>query len=403
MSDLIHFEYPPPRSWEQFEELCADLFEVMWSDPGLARHGRAGQAQHGVDIIAARGSVYPVGLQCKKKMRWPVKKLSKAEVDHEVKEAAKFSPALKELYILTTAISDERLQQHVRTLNESRKKLNQFTVEVLFWPEIVRRVARFDEVAKKHFPIAGGKGEFSPLLATWFTSGGRLELAGDDWHLAVSEAGEDFHEWPTGRVIVRQRETDAMVAKLQKLEKQPASAKCRTAKLELRRELRYTRNREKRIQETIHNLFTNERLKFYLLDLDEKGVDARDILKSLIEHEMRRDLENAGPQKIRLFPPTPHLLTGPRSSMSMFDADIAVNMSSSDYGEILSTEEEFPKKYYGNTIAKVVSELPHNVRTRLAIPAIIRRIERIMQEDQKTFAQMELAGYLDLNQWKYAH
>ena len=358
MSDLIHFEYPPPRSWEQFEELCADLFEVMWSDHSLARHGRAGQAQHGVDIVAARGAVYPVGLQCKKKMRWPVKKLSAAEVDNEVKEAAKFSPALKELYILTTAIPDERLQLHVRSLNEARKKLSQFTVEVLFWPEIVRRVARFEEVAKKHFPIAGGKGEFSPLLATWYTNEGWLELTGDDWHLAVNEVGEDFHEWPTGRVIVRQRETDAMVAKLQQLEKQPASAKRRTAKLKLRRELRYSRSREKRIQETIHNLFTNERLKFYLLDLDEEGVDARDILKSIIELEMVRHIENAGPQKIRLFPPTPHLLTGPRSSMSMFEADILIDISSSDYGEILGAEREFPKKYYGNQMAKVVSELP---------------------------------------------
>ncbi len=403
MSDLIHFEYPPPRSWEQFEELCADLFEVMWSDPGLARHGRAGQAQHGVDIVVARGAVYPVGLQCKKKTRWPVKKLSTAEVDHEVDEAENFSPPLKELYILTTAISDERLQQHVRTLNESRKKLNKFTVEVLFWPEIVRRISRFDEVAKKHFPIAGGKGDFSPLLATWYTRGGRLELVGEDWHLAVSEVGEDFYEWPTGRVIVRQRETDVMVAKLRKLEKKPPSTKCRTVKLELRRELRYARSREKRIQETIHNLFTNERLKFYLLDLDEKGVDARDILRSIIEHEMRRDIENAGPLKIRILPPTPHLLSGARSSMSMFDADIPVNMSTSDYEEILSTEKEFSKKYYGNTMAKVVSELPHKVRTHLAIPAIIRRIERIMQEDQKTIAQMELAGYLDLNQWTYTH
>jgi hypothetical protein len=258
-------------------------------------------------------------------------------------------------------------------------------------------------VAKKHFPIAGGKGGFSPLLATWYTSGGRLELAGDDWHLTVSEVGEDFYEWPTGRVIVRQRETDVMVTKLQKLEKQPASAKSRTAKLELRRELRYARSREKRVQETIHNLFTIERLKFYLLDLDEKYVDARDILRSIIEHEMRRYLESAGPQKIRILPPTPHLLTGPRSSMSMFDADITVNMSNSDYREILSAEKEFQKKYYGNTMVKIVSELPHNVRTRLAIPAIIRRIERIMQEDQKSFAQMELAGYLDLNEWKYAH
>jgi hypothetical protein len=403
VSELIHFEYPPPRSWEQFEELCADLFEVMWSDPGLARHGRAGQAQCGVDIVAARGSVYPVGLQCKKKSRWPIKKLSIAEVDHEVEEAEKFSPPLKELYLLTTAVGDERLQLHVRTLNESRKKQSQFPVEVLFWPEIVRRVARFDEVARKHFPIAGGKGEFSPLLATWYTNDGRLELAGDDWHLAVSEVGEDFHEWPTGRVIVRQRETDAMVTRLQKMENHPASSRGRAAKLELRRELRYMRNREKRIQETIRKLFTIERLKFYMLDLDEKGVDAREILKSIIEHEMHRGLKNARSQKIRISPPTPHLLPGPRSSMSMADADIAIDMSSSEYAQILKTEKEFPEKYHGNAIAKVVSELPPIVRTRLAIPAVIRRIERIMEEDHKTFAQMELAGYLDLNQWKYKH
>ncbi|ODO76787.1 hypothetical protein BAY50_24555 [Klebsiella pneumoniae] len=43
MTRLIHFEYAPPRSWEQFEELCADLFEAMWSDPNIVIHGRAGQ------------------------------------------------------------------------------------------------------------------------------------------------------------------------------------------------------------------------------------------------------------------------------------------------------------------------------------------------------------------------
>jgi hypothetical protein len=67
MTGLVHFEYAPPRSWEQFEELCADLFEVMWSDPNLVRHGRAGQVQNGVDIIAAKGGLFPIGLQCKKK------------------------------------------------------------------------------------------------------------------------------------------------------------------------------------------------------------------------------------------------------------------------------------------------------------------------------------------------
>jgi len=403
VSELIHFEYPPPRSWEQFEDLCADLFEAMWSDPGLVRHGRAGQVQFGVDIVAARGGIYPVGLQCKKKSRWPVKKLSIGEVNHEVDDAERFSPPLKELYILTTAVADERLQLHVRTLNESREKQKKFPVQVLFWPEIVRRVARFDQVARKHFPIGGSKNEFSPLLATWYTIGGRLELANMDWQLAVGEVGEDFHEWPTGRVVVRQRETDAMMAKLQKMDKKPASPQCRTAKIELRRELRYMRDKEQRVQETIRMLYANESLKFYMLDLDETGVDAREILRAIIESELRQDLESAGCQKIRLLPPSPNLLTGPRSSTSVADSDLPINMPSSEYAEILKTEQEFPTKFYGNAMVKVVSELPAFVRRRFAIPAMIGRIERIMREDRKSLAEMQLAGYLDLNMWKYTH
>lgn len=41
---LMHIlaDYPPPRSWEQFEELCADVFQSSWQDPAMVRHGRAG-------------------------------------------------------------------------------------------------------------------------------------------------------------------------------------------------------------------------------------------------------------------------------------------------------------------------------------------------------------------------
>ena len=403
MSELIHFEYPPPRSWEQFEDLCADLFEAMWSDPGLVRHGRAGQVQFGVDIVAARGGIYPVGLQCKKKSRWPVKKLSIGEVNHEVDEAEKFSPPLKELYILTTAVADERLEQHVRTLNESREKQKKFPVQVLCWAEIVRRVARFDQVARKHFPIGDSKNEFSPLLATWYTIGGRLELANMDWQLAVGEVGEDFHEWPTGRVVVRQRETDAMMAKLHNMDKKPASPQGRAAKIKLRRELRYMQDKERRAQDTIRMLYANEQLKFYMLDLDETGVDAQEILRAIIESELQQVLESAGGQKIRLLPPTPNLLSGTRSSTSVADSDLPINMPSSEYAEILKAEHEFPAKFYGNAMIKVVSELPASVRRRFAIPAMIGRIERIMREDRKSLAEMQLAGYLDLNAWKYEH
>jgi hypothetical protein len=37
-------QYPPPGSWEEFESLCADLYELFWKDPGTERHGRQGHA-----------------------------------------------------------------------------------------------------------------------------------------------------------------------------------------------------------------------------------------------------------------------------------------------------------------------------------------------------------------------
>ena len=88
--------------------------------------------------------------------------------------------------------------------------------------------------------------------------------------------------------------------------------------------------------------------------------------------------------------------------MSMADADIVVDMPAKLYAEILQKERDFPKKYYGNPIVRVVSELPASIRCPLAIPAIIRRIERIMNDEQTSLAEMCLAGYLDLNSWSYS-
>jgi hypothetical protein len=31
-------EYLPPKTWQEFEELCADTFATDWNDPALLRH-----------------------------------------------------------------------------------------------------------------------------------------------------------------------------------------------------------------------------------------------------------------------------------------------------------------------------------------------------------------------------
>jgi Restriction endonuclease len=116
MNIHIHVEHVPPKTWQQFEELCADTFSADWSDPALLRHGRGGQRQHGVDIVAHRGNQSPVGLQCKRKSRWPVERLTVADVDKEVAQALKFRPKLKSFYILTTAPDDAKVQAHARKI-----------------------------------------------------------------------------------------------------------------------------------------------------------------------------------------------------------------------------------------------------------------------------------------------
>lgn len=402
MSDLVNFEYPAPRSWEQFEELCADLFEAMWSDPRLVRHGRSGQAQNGVDIVTTYGGSYPIGLQCKKKSQWPIKTLTKLEVNQEIKAAEKFVPKLKEFYILTTAASDQAIQQHVRELNEGRSARKEFLITVLFWSDIVRKVGLFEQVARKHFPIRGFDSGYSPLLATFFVENGRLELTEFDLQLAVNELGEDFHDWPTGHVNIRQRETNLLMQKLQKTKDSAKSEKARSESLTLRRQLRNLRKKEDRAQEIIRFIYTNETLKFYVMELDESGKTAAVILNALIESELGTAGDIADYQKIRVAPPTPYLLLGPRIFYSVADDDLAISITDSEYMEVLNREHDFQKKF-GNKMTKEVCELPFSVRARRALPQIIRRIDRVMREEAKSVEEMRLAGYLDLGRWRYSH
>jgi hypothetical protein len=111
MAFHVNAGYPPPKTWQQFEELCADTYAADWADPTLQRYGRAGQSQHGIDIVARHGSRSPVGLQCRKKSRWPVASLTTREVDDAVKDALKFKPKLRSFYILTTVPDDARLRE----------------------------------------------------------------------------------------------------------------------------------------------------------------------------------------------------------------------------------------------------------------------------------------------------
>ena len=69
MSNLSNYQYPPPKHWQDFENLCRDLWREIWKDPNTQKNGRSGQEQHGVDIYGQpdEGELW-AGVQCKVKI-----------------------------------------------------------------------------------------------------------------------------------------------------------------------------------------------------------------------------------------------------------------------------------------------------------------------------------------------
>jgi hypothetical protein len=151
MPTVASSQLPPPRSWDEFEDICADLFMLEWNDRNTIRYGRRGQRQYGVDILGEIEEGYHVGVQCKGRRRWPPATLTKADVDRDVAEALKLRPKLSELIFATTAPEDSALADHARLITEHHRKDGLFSVAVFGWDELVRRLTRHASLVEKHY------------------------------------------------------------------------------------------------------------------------------------------------------------------------------------------------------------------------------------------------------------
>lgn len=152
MPTTSSIDLPPPSSWEDFEDICADIWTEVWGDRNLQRYGRQGQAQHGVDFFGTDKFGAICAAQCKGKQNWPTKKLTVKEIDDEVQKAKSFPRALSEYIILTTAANDGPIQDHVSAINDNSSNGIDFRVHVYFWSEIKRRLANYPQLLEKHYP-----------------------------------------------------------------------------------------------------------------------------------------------------------------------------------------------------------------------------------------------------------
>lgn len=386
---FVHFEQAPPRSWDQFEELCADVFQDEWRDTGLVRHGRSGQSQDGVDIVGRDGALWPVGIQCKKKSTWPVKTLTRKDLEKEVQKAKAFKPALKAFYLVTTAPDDEDIQACAREISAKHQLAGLFSVGVIGWGEIVRRAIRHPHVAAKHFG-AYSPGKPTPLLASWRASAAKLLLDEAELEVSVRELLYDFREFPAGRLAFRTQEADDLLLKIRSLQSTHSNSLERRKSVLKHRERLYSHVYvEESVVIGLQLIFNHPDLSEYVRVPWDK--DAPLLIRSFIEQQLDPNLSDIkGKEKIRLF--APQALPEPAGG------DIAVFMPISEHNRTVRRSWELQAQYPKLDVEKL-DELFRPVRFQYAIPAVMRRIVNGIRNGIpiETFEQ---ANWLQFHLWK---
>lgn len=148
MPTLANLHAPPPKGWDEFEDIVCSAAKNRWRNPDFTRHGRQGQCQDGVDVYGKDDKGQMIGLQCKN----TVHEINETTVDNEVKKAAAFKPPLTKLYIATTASTDKNIQAYVRKLSAKRRTVGGFEVNILFWNDIWNDLTLEVERVYQHYP-----------------------------------------------------------------------------------------------------------------------------------------------------------------------------------------------------------------------------------------------------------
>jgi len=137
-------DLPRPKSWDELEDICADILKRNWKDPYITRYGRTGQSQDGVDIYGQPehlGGQKYAGAQCKE-----ADTITFQTIKKEVEKAKNFKPLLAEYVVMTTAPRDARLQEAIRNHTWP------FRVAIRFWDDISLDISGYDDLLQKHFP-----------------------------------------------------------------------------------------------------------------------------------------------------------------------------------------------------------------------------------------------------------
>jgi hypothetical protein len=149
----------PPKDAGKFERQVRDLLEAEWGKR-VHRYGRSGQEQHGVDIyqVSGDGKKYR-GVQCKLHGRQVEPSTIEKELKEEIRKASKFKHRLCSFYYVTSLPRDKVIQDLVGRHNARKRKC--FSVEVLFWDDILDIYDRHRDIYDRHYARRGGVGVYN--------------------------------------------------------------------------------------------------------------------------------------------------------------------------------------------------------------------------------------------------
>jgi hypothetical protein len=144
-------QIPPPSNWQDLEVICADLWRSEWGNPTIQRHGRNGQAQHGVDISGSDKAGALIGIQCRCIVGKSV--VPSEDIDAEIEKAKAFSPKLVHFLFATTGPKDAATECHCREKTERHRATALFTVTYYGWQDICELLQLHPSIAKRHYPF----------------------------------------------------------------------------------------------------------------------------------------------------------------------------------------------------------------------------------------------------------
>ena len=148
MPTIASSNIPPPKSWDEFEDIALSAARLRWESNDFCRNGRQGQKQDGVDIWGHDDEGRHIGVQCKN----TVDGISLAVIKREIVNAEAFTPKLDCFYIATTAKRNGPLQTAVHEISQERAKARMFKVHILFWDDICQDLAKNDVIFFRHYP-----------------------------------------------------------------------------------------------------------------------------------------------------------------------------------------------------------------------------------------------------------